>query len=136
MTRIITYGDIMDGGNSVFTSVTGIDDLKLVVTFKGVIRTDNPDMHLNGYLTDLEKLIPGENATSIEIDFRDLTFCNSNGFYIIMDIVELLYGKIVGPVNVKRLKDDDWQQQTLPILLNTDEPDIEQRTTFEDFIDY
>jgi hypothetical protein len=33
------------------------------------------------------------------------------------------------------LKDDDWQQETLPILLNVDEPEIEARTTFEEFAD-
>jgi len=31
------------------------------------------------------------------------------------------------------LREDDWQQETLPILLNVDEPDIGTRTTFEDF---
>jgi hypothetical protein len=34
---------------------------------------------------------------------------------------------------VRRLEDDDWQQETLPILLNVDEPSIAKRTTFKEF---
>lgn len=32
---------------------------------------------------------------------------------------------------VRRLEEDDWQQ-TLPILLNLDEPTVAARTSFED----
>ena len=72
-------------------------------------------------------------SDAVELDFQDLSFCNSNGFYIIMDIVEFIYNDAKGPVVVKRLKGDDWQQETLPILLNTDEPEISERTTFKEF---
>ena len=70
--------------------------------------------------------------SSIEFDFSELNFCNSNGFYIIMDITELIITKVKGSIVVRRLKDDDWQQETLPILLNTDEPEINQRMSFID----
>jgi hypothetical protein len=66
------------------------------------------------------------------IDFSELEFCNSNGFYVIMDIIETVYGKVSGPVLVRRLEEDDWQQETLPILLNLDEASVAARTTFED----
>ncbi|MBA7613830.1 hypothetical protein ES703_21087 [subsurface metagenome] len=131
--RIIAYGDIMDGGVSVFTSVAKIDAAKLIVSFGGVIRIDNPYKQLANYLSELEELLSEEKTNAVELDFQDLSFCNSNGFYIIMDIVELIYNDVKGPVVVKRLKGDDWQQETLPILLNTDEPEISERTTFEEF---
>jgi hypothetical protein len=35
-------------------------------------------------------------------------------------------------VLVRRLEEDDWQQETLPILLNLDEASVAARTTFED----
>ena len=68
--------------------------------------------------------------------FRELNFCNSNGFYVIMDIIEIIYDAFSAPVLVKRLKDDDWQQETLPILLNIDEPEIDERTNFEEFSEF
>jgi hypothetical protein len=52
-----------------------------------------------------------------------------------MDIAEMIIGTTKGPITVKRLKDDDWQQETLPILLNVDEAEIGVRTTFEEFAD-
>ncbi len=131
--RVITYGDIMDGGVSVFTSVAKVDENKLIVSFSGVIRIDNPYKHLENYLSELEQLLPKESIETIELDFQELSFCNSNGFYVIMDITELILDTIDGPVVVKRIKDDDWQQETLPILLNIDEPEIEERTTFEEY---
>ena len=54
--RIIAYGDIMDGGVSVFTSVAKIDAAKLIVSFGGVIRIDNPYKQLANYLSELEEL--------------------------------------------------------------------------------
>ncbi len=131
--KILTYGDIMDGGVSVFTSVAKLDAGKLIVSFDGVIRIDNPYKHLTNYLNELESVLPKQQIDAIELDFQELGFCNSNGFYIIMDITEMIYTNSNGPVVVKRLKDDDWQQETLPILLNTDEPEIDKRTTFEEF---
>jgi len=130
--KVLAYGEIMDGGASVFSSVAKRDGKKLIMTFSGVIRIDYPYKHLQGYIADLERLIPEENLESVEFDFRELSFCNSNGFYIIMDITELIIAQVDGPVFVKRLEDDDWQQETLPILLNVDEPDIGERVVFED----
>lgn len=131
--RVLAYGDIMDSGTSVFTSVAKIDANKLIISFSGAIRVDNPYIHLSGYLNELETLVQKEVLNEIELDFQELNFCNSNGFYIIMDITELIYDSTRGSVLVKRLKDDDWQQETLPILLNTDEPQVAERTSFEEF---
>ena len=133
--KVIAFGEIMDGGASVFSSVAKVDADLLIVSFGGSIRIDNPYKHLEQYLSELDQLIPKEKIGRIEFDFKDLDFCNSNGFYIIMDITEMIIGATKGPIAVKRLKDDDWQQETLPILLNVDEPDIEARTTFEEFAD-
>ena len=131
--KVLAFGEIMDGGTSVFSSVAKVDADLLIVSFGGSIRIDNPYKHLEQYLLELDQLIPKEKIGRIEFDFKDLDFCNSNGFYIIMDITEMIIGTTKGPIIVKRLKDDDWQQETLPILLNVDEPEIEARTTFEEF---
>jgi hypothetical protein len=122
----------MDGGTSVFTSIANRDGEKLIVTFGGSIRIDNPYKHLESFLSELEDVISNSSFESIEFDFKELIFCNSNGFYIIMDITELIMDKIPGPIVVKRLQDDDWQQETLPILLNTDEPELNRRISFID----
>ncbi len=130
--RVLAYGDIMDKGVSVFTSVAKVDVEKLLLSFSGVIRIDNPYKHIEGFLNELQVVVSREKLSEIELDFSQLSFCNSNGFYIIMDITELVIDKVNGPIVVKRLKDDDWQQETLPILLNSDEPEISGRTTFVD----
>jgi hypothetical protein len=131
--KVLAFGEIMDGGTSVFNSVARLDADLLILSFGGSIRIDNPYKHLEQYLLELDQLIPKEKIGRIEFDFKDLDFCNSNGFYIIMDITEMIIAATKGPITVKRLKDDDWQQETLPILLNVDEPEIEARTTFEEF---
>jgi len=130
---VLTYGDIMDVGTSVFTAVAKLDGAKLILSFSGVIRVDNPYKHLENYINDLEDELKESVINEIDFDFRELNFCNSNGFYVIMDITEIIYNRLSAPVLVKRLKDDDWQQETLPILLNIDEPEINNRTTFKEF---
>jgi hypothetical protein len=130
--KVLAYGDIMDGGKSVFTSVTQLDKAKLIVSFTGVIRIDNPYKQLEGYLNDLSQMLPKEYVDEVLIDFTELKFCNSNGFYVIMDITESIYNNTKGRVSVKRLKQDDWQQETLPVLLNIDEEEISKRTAFVD----
>jgi len=123
----------MDGGTSVFTSVAKIDGKKLIVSFSGMIRVDNPYKHLESYIDDLEAELDGAEIDDVELDFRELNFCNSNGFYVIMDLIEIVYASKDVPVVVNRLKDDDWQQETLPILLNIDEPEIVERTSFKEY---
>ena len=133
--KVLAFGEIMDGGVSVFSSVAKIDADLLIVSFGGSIRIDNPYKHLEQYLLELDQLLPQEKIGRIEFDFKELDFCNSNGFYIIMDITEMIISATKGPITIKRLKDDDWQQETLPILLNVDEPEIDGRTTFQEFAD-
>jgi hypothetical protein len=123
----------MDGGTSVFTSVVKIDGKKMILSFSGVIRVDNPYKHLESYINDLDEELRQMDVENIELDFRELNFCNSNGFYVIMDLIEIVYDSKDIPVIVNRLKDDDWQQETLPILLNIDEPEINDRTSFKEF---
>ncbi len=130
--KVLTFGEIMDGGNTVFSSVASLDGDQLVVTFQGVVRIDNPYRYLSPYLDALSAELPQLPIGRTSIDFTELRFCNSNGFYIIMDIVESLYRNSKGPVLVRRLKEDDWQQETLPILLNIDEDEVSSRTVFED----
>ena len=133
--KVLAFGEIMDGGTSVFSSVAKVDADLLIVSFGGSIRIDNPYRYLEQFLLELEQLLPKEKIGRIEFDFKELDFCNSNGFYIIMDITEMIIDTIGGPITVKRIRGDDWQQETLPILLNVDEPEIEARTTFEEFAD-
>jgi hypothetical protein len=129
--KILTYGEIMDGGTSVFHSIAKLDEDQLFLTFEGVIRIDNPYRYLEGYLKELATVLPQQAIGKTTIDFVDLRFCNSNGFYVIMDIVEAVYRNVRGPVRVRRIQDDDWQQETLPILLNIDEDAVSSRTSFE-----
>jgi hypothetical protein len=130
--NILTYGEIMDAGASVFHCVVREDAGALLVTFHGVVRVDNPARHLAELLADLRAALPQRHIERTVIDFTELEFCNSNGFYIIMDIIEIIYAAARGPVLVRRLEEDDWQQETLPILLNLDEPEVAARTQFED----
>jgi hypothetical protein len=133
--KVLAYGEIMDGGTSVFSSVAKVDGDSLIITFGGSIRIDNPYRYLEQYLRELEQLLPKEKIEQVEFDFKELDFCNSNGFYIIMDIAEMVIDRTSGPIKVKRSKGDDWQQETLPILLNVDEPGIEARIAFEEYAD-
>ena len=80
--RVIAYGDIMDRGRSVFTSVASIDGGLLKIVFKGVIRVDLPYRHLENYVAELKRLLPKEKVESATFDFSELTFCNSNGFLV------------------------------------------------------
>lgn len=131
--KILTYGEIMDGGGSVFHSVSKLDAGRLLHTFEGVIRVDNPYRSLKPHLDELIALLPQQPVEDVVIDFSELRFCNSNGFYVIMDIVEAIYsGAREAKVTVRRIEDDDWQQETLPILLNIDEDAIARRTRFEE----
>ena len=130
--NILTYGEIMDGGASVFHCVVREDAGSLVVSFSGVVRVDNPARHLAPLLAEMRRVLPGRAIERTVLDFTELEFCNSNGFYIIMDIIEIVYAAAPGPVLVRRLEEDDWQQETLPILLNLDEAEVSARTEFEE----
>lgn len=130
--NILTYGEIMDGGASVFHCVVGEDAGALMVSFHGVVRVDNPARHLAPLLAEMRRILPGRAIERTVLDFTELEFCNSNGFYIIMDIIEIVYAAAPGPVLVRRLEEDDWQQETLPILLNLDEAEVSARTEFEE----
>ena len=99
--RVLTYGDIMDGGTSVFTTVAKLDAPKLIVSFSGAIRVDNPYRFLSAYVSELEERLPSAKVNEIELDFTELDFCNSNGFYVIMDIVEIIYNMFSAHVTVK-----------------------------------
>lgn len=130
--NILTYGEIMDGGASVFHCVVREDAGSLVVSFSGVVRVDNPARHLAPLLAEMRRILPDRAIERTVLDFTELEFCNSNGFYIIMDIIEIVYAAAPGPVLVRRLEEDDWQQETLPILLNLDEAEVSARTEFEE----
>ena len=130
--KVITFGEIVDGGASVFHSVATLDARTLKHRFEGVIRVDNPYRFLKAHIDELTAKLPGLGVDEILIDFAELRFCNSNGFYVIMDLVEALYfGAPEAKVIVRRLDDDDWQRETLPILLNVDEEAIGRRTSFQ-----
>jgi hypothetical protein len=131
--KALSYGEITDGGLSVFQSVARLDDdNRLVLTFEGAIRIDNPYRYLSSYLDELARVLPQHPITSTVMDFVKMRFCNSNGFYVIMDIVDAVYNLVPGRVVVRRIVDDDWQHETLPILLNLNEEHVAARTTFED----
>lgn len=129
--KIITFGEIVDAGQSVFHSVLSVDGRSLKHRFEGVIRVDNPYRSLKDHIDEIPKKVEGLAIDEVLIDFTELRFCNSNGFYVIMDIVEALYASASdAKVTVRRLDDDDWQRETLPILLNVDDESIGRRTSF------
>lgn len=134
--KILAHGDIIDAGESVFTAAVKRDRQVVRATFTGVVRIENPSEQLRPFVGELEALLPELAASGgiddIQLDFTQLRFCNSNGFYAIMDITETIYRHLGGPVSVRRLIDDDWQQETLPILLDYDAEEINARTTFDD----
>lgn len=130
--NVLTYGEIMDGGSSVFHSVAKLDQQHLIVTLQGVVRVDNPYRYLHTYIEQLAKLLPCQPISRVTFDFTKMRFCNDNGFYVIMDIIDGVYNLTSCPVVVRRIADDDWQVEALPILLNLAEEHVAIRTTFED----
>lgn len=130
--KVLAYGEIMDAGVSVFHSVAKVDEQHLIVTFEGVVRVDNPYRYLHSYLEKLLEILPHQSITHVTMDFVKMRFCNDNGFYVIMDIVDAVYNAVPGPITARRIVDDDWQCVTLPILLNLSEDSNSARTTFED----
>ena len=62
--RVLTYGDIMDGGTSVFTTVAKLDAPKLIVSFSGAIRVDNPYRFLSAYVSELEERLPSAKVNA------------------------------------------------------------------------
>ena len=129
--KIITFGEIVDAGQSVFHSVLSVDGRSLKHRFEGVIRVDNPYRSLKDHIDEIPKKVEGLAIDEVLIDFAELRFCNSNGFYVIMDIVEAIYTSASdAKVTVRRIDDDDWQRETLPILLNVDDESIGRRTSF------
>jgi hypothetical protein len=130
--KILAYGDIMEGGTSVFTTILKIKGDELIVSFKGVIRVDDPYKYLSYFIKDIETKIDIKEIKNTIIDFTELKYTNSNGFYVLMDIIENIYKNTKGAITVKRLKEDDWQQETLPILLNCDDKKVSSRIELED----
>lgn len=130
--KVLSYGEVMDGGLSVFHSMATLDEEKhLCVTFVGVLRVDNAYRYLHAYLEELAKCLPMQKITVTTLDFVKFRFSSSNNFYVIMDIVDAIYNLTTGPVVARRNDDDDWQVVTMPILLNMSEPHVAERTTFE-----
>jgi len=132
--KVLTYGEVMDGGRSVFHVVAAQEDEDcLVVRFEGILRVDNPYRYLWSFLEELVRILPERAFASIRLDFTRMPFCNDNCFYTLMDIVDAVYLHVPGrPVTVRRIPNDAWQRATLPILLNLREEDNAARTTFED----
>lgn len=130
--NVLTSGEIMDGGLSVFHSVAKLDEQHLIVTLQGVVRVDNPYRYLHAYIEQLGNVLPCQTISRITFGFTKMRFCNDNGFYVIMDIIDAVYNLTSCPVLARRIVDNDWQAETLPILLNLSEDHIASRTTFED----
>lgn len=131
--KVLAYGEILDSGLNVFHSTAKLDDdNRLIVTFEGVIRIDNPYRHLSSYLDELARVLPQESVVGTTLDFVKLRFCNSNAIYVIMDIVDTIYNLVEGKVTVMRVRDNDWQHETLPIVLNLAEDSVASRTTFQE----
>jgi hypothetical protein len=130
--KLLSYADIMESGASVFTCSAQTLKEKLVLNFKGEIRIEHPYKYLADFLEDLAVKIKEETINETEINFIEFKYCNSNGFYILMDIIEIVYQNVTGKIIVRRIKGDDWQNETLPILLDLENTEIAERTLFLD----
>lgn len=130
--KLLSYADIMDNGKSVFTCSAQTLKDKLVVNFKGEIRVEQPYKYLSPFLDDLTAKLKNSGIVETELNFVELKYCNSNGFYALMDIIELIYKKVEGQIIVRRITGDDWHSETLPILLDLDEEGVAERTVFLD----
>jgi hypothetical protein len=130
--RLLTYGEIMDKGRSAFTAAAHALDRRLTLKLTGSVRVENPYSHLTPFLDELKVKLEEEELDEGVIDFTELTYCNSIGFYILMDMIELVFKEIDGMIAVRRLEDDDWQQESLPNLLNLEEDSVKSRTVIEE----
>jgi anti-anti-sigma regulatory factor len=129
--NILTYGEIIENGKSIFSVIAKMDDDKLIVKFEGELRSEHPLKDLEYFMESLEPKAKENEISKTEIDFTELKFCSSNGFYVVMDILEAIFNNSTGDIYVKRLSEDDWHQETLPVLLNIDDKGIAARVTVE-----
>ena len=130
--RLLTYGEIIERGTSRFTVAAQIGGEEVQLKMSGAVRVDNPYKYLSDFVAELKVRLREERAGSAVLDFTDLTYCNSVGFYVLMDIIEAVYESVPGTVTIKRLKDDDWQQESLPILLDLDNEAVGRRTIVQE----
>jgi hypothetical protein len=130
--KILTYGEIMERGSSAFTAVAQLDDNRLTFKTTGSVRVENPYRHLSHFLEELQEKLAQQPIAEAVIDFTELKYCNSVGFYVIMDIIEAIYDAVEGMIAIRRLQDDDWQQESLPILLNLEDEGVKKRTIVEE----
>ena len=63
---ILTYGEIIEAGSSVFTCVAILDDGKLVINFKGVLRVDNPEKELTSFIEELDMKLDESTAKACD----------------------------------------------------------------------
>jgi hypothetical protein len=130
--KILTYGEIMERGSSAFTAVAQLDDDRLTFKTTGSIRVENPYRHLSHFIEELREKLTEQPVADAVIDFTELKYCNSVGFYVIMDMIEAIYDTVQGTIAIRRLQDDDWQQESLPILLNLEDETVKRRTVVEE----
>lgn len=125
----------MENGVSLFTAIAQLNGKELRVKFSGSIRVENPYKQLESYIQDLDAQLRQNKISSTVLDFTGLSYCNSNGFYVLMDIIDVIYGIVPGGVQVNRLSRDDWHQETLPVLLNLEDREICFRTSLKDCVE-
>lgn len=126
-------GQISEGTKRVFTSAATLDDdNRLVVTLEGIIRVDDSSQLLSGYVKELDRMLSSLQVSMAFIDCTRLRFCNSTGFYAVMDILETIFAHVPGQVTIRRLSDDEWQTETLPLLLIAIGDSVVARTGYEE----
>lgn len=126
-------GQISEGSKREFISSASLDDHgQLVVTLEGIIRVDDSTQLLSGYIRELARSLASLQVPAALVDFTRLRFCNSTGFYAVMDILDAVYKQVSGPVTLRRLAEDEWHTETLPLLLIALGDGTGARTSFED----
>lgn len=126
-------GRIYEGTRRVFlVQAANSEADTLLVSFEGIIRADDSGKILSGYIKELDRFLSEHAAVNAVLDFTKLQFCNSTGFYTVMDILDVVYRRVPGRVLIRRLADDDWHTETLPLLLVTLGADVAVRTIYQD----
>jgi hypothetical protein len=130
--KFLATAEIITEGKTVFTASSFLRGSTVLLNFHGELRVEHPYKHMQNFIDDLAAKLPKETIEKALLDFSRLDFCNSNGFYTIMDAIELVYRIPEIPIEVKRNPEDDWQKETLPILLNIEQAEVGKRTSFTD----
>jgi len=125
-------GSIIKQSQEIFHVKMQIEEEVVLIDFFGELTVDNPFQQLAECIMKMESLLKQTTVKNAEIDCSLIDKVNPIGFYVLMDFIRMVYRHLTGFIHIKRKKDDPWQQKFIPILINLEEPDVDERTTISD----